>query len=84
GIIAWEMEEKSHLREVLRSSVGGGISRLPLAIFIGPEGGFTPKEVDEARRAGVIPVSLGSRILRSETAGLVVAIAALYESRDLG
>ncbi len=84
GIIAWEMEEKSHLREVLRSSVGGGISKLPLAIFIGPEGGFTPEEVEEARRAGVVPVSLGSRILRTETAGLVVAIAAFYESRDLG
>ncbi|MBA7471356.1 Ribosomal RNA small subunit methyltransferase E [subsurface metagenome] len=84
GIIAWEMEEKNHLRKVLRSNVGGGISRLPLAIFIGPEGGFTPEEVEEARRAGVVPVSLGSRILRSETAGLVVAIVALYESRDLG
>lgn len=84
GIIAWEMEEKNHLRKVLRSSVRGGISRLPLAIFIGPEGGFTPEEVNEARRAGVVPVSLGSRILRSETAGLVVAIVALYESRDLG
>ncbi|MFB0528290.1 MAG: 16S rRNA (uracil(1498)-N(3))-methyltransferase [bacterium] len=84
GVIAWETEERNHLREVLRSSVGGGISKLPLAIFIGPEGGFTPEEVEKAKRAGVTPVSLGSRILRSETAGLVVAIVALYESGDLG
>jgi len=84
GIIAWEMEEKDRLREALRSSVGCGISHLPLAIFIGPEGGFTPEEVEKARRVGVFPVSLGSRVLRTETAGLVVAIAALYESSDLG
>jgi 16S rRNA (uracil1498-N3)-methyltransferase len=84
GIIAWEMEDKNRLRDVLTSSVGSGISKLPLAIFIGPEGGFTPGEVEEAGRAGVVPVSLGSGILRTETAGLVVAIAALYESGDLG
>jgi len=84
GIIAWETEEKNHLREVLRSSVGCGNSHFRLAIFIGPEGGFTPEEVEKARRVGVVPVSLGPRILRTETAGLVVAIAALYESSDLG
>jgi len=84
GIIAWEMEEKNHLREVLRSSVGCGISHLRLAIFIGPEGGFAPEEVEEAKKVGVVPVTLGSRMLRTETAGLVVAIVALYESLDLG
>ena len=84
GIIAWEMEEKNRLREVLRSSVGCGIFHFRLAIFIGPEGGFTLEEVEKARRVGVVPVSLGSRILRAETAGLVVATAALYESSDLG
>ena len=84
GIIAWEMEEKNRLRETLKSSVGGGTSKLPLAIFIGPEGGFTAEEVEEARKKGLVPVSLGSRILRTETAGLVVAIAALYESGDIG
>jgi 16S rRNA (uracil1498-N3)-methyltransferase len=84
GIIAWEVEEKNHLREVLRRSVGCGISRLRLAIFIGPEGGFAPEEVEEAKKVGVVPVTLGSRMLRTETAGVVVAIAALYESSDLG
>lgn len=84
GIIAWEMEEKSHLREVLRSGVGSGVSDLALAIFIGPEGGFTREEVEEAKKMGLVPASLGSRILRTETAGLVAAITALYESGDLG
>ena len=52
------------------------ISLLPgrkIAVYIGPEGGFDPLEVSMARRHGVVPVSLGRRILRTETA----AIAAL-------
>lgn len=41
--------------------------------FIGPEGGFTPEEVLAARGAGCVPVSLGPRILRVETAGIALA-----------
>ena len=36
--------------------------------FIGSEGGFSPSEVEKAKEAGYISVSLGKRILRSETA----------------
>ena len=43
---------------------------LRLAIFIGPEGGFTEAEVAEAEQAGALPISLGRRILRTETAGM--------------
>ena len=43
-----------------------------VAIFIGPEGGFTEEEIKAAREAGVEPVSLGKRILRTETAGMAV------------
>jgi len=83
GIIAWEMEEKNGLKKVFRSRLTGRPSDLRLSIFIGPEGGFGPEEVEKAKKAGLVPVSLGSRILRTETAGLVVAAAALYESSDL-
>lgn len=41
-----------------------------VAIFIGPEGGFCESEIELANEAGVVPVSLGNRILRTETAGL--------------
>ena len=44
-------------------------------IFIGPEGDFTAPEVDLARDAGIMPVSLGSKRLRTETAGIAVALA---------
>ena len=43
-----------------------------VAVFIGPEGGFAQEEIQEALGQGVRPVSLGRRILRTETAGLAV------------
>lgn len=49
-----------------------------VGIFIGPEGGFEEKEIELAEKAGVIPVSLGGRILRTETAGLMVLSVAGY------
>ena len=52
-------------------------SRVPsVALLVGPEGGLAESEVDAAKRAGFVPVTLGPRILRTETAG-VVAVAAL-------
>lgn len=52
-------------------------------LFIGPEGGFTFEEVILAQRYGIVPITLGPRILRAETAGLVAAAAILYELGDL-
>lgn len=43
-----------------------------VAVFIGPEGGFAREEAEEAAKAGVCPVTLGRRILRTETAGMTV------------
>lgn len=41
-----------------------------LGIVIGPEGGIEPGEIDLLRQAGALPITLGRRILRTETAGL--------------
>jgi len=57
---------------------------VPICLFIGPEGGLHPDERALALAAGVAPVSLGGRVLRSETAGLVAATLALAASGDLG
>ena len=56
-----------------------GLSRRPdiVSLFIGPEGGFEDSEVDLAREAGAELVSLGPRILRSETAGIVASALVL-------
>jgi len=48
-------------------------------VFIGPEGGFAPREIDCARRCGIMPVSLGPRILRTETAGFMALSMIMYE-----
>ncbi len=55
-----------------------------MAVLIGPEGGFAVEEVTLARDAGAQVVSLGERILRSETAGIAAATAVLYELGELG
>ncbi|NOX63324.1 MAG: 16S rRNA (uracil(1498)-N(3))-methyltransferase [Chloroflexi bacterium] len=44
----------------------------PVTIFVGPEGGFAPEEIAFARAQGVEPVGLGPRILRTETAAVVI------------
>jgi 16S rRNA (uracil1498-N3)-methyltransferase len=55
-----------------------------IGILIGPEGGFEPKEVAEATEAGGVPVSLGARILRAETAAIAsVGMCMLYAEMSL-
>ena len=49
-----------------------------IGIFIGPEGGFEEKEVELAREHGAQPITLGKRILRTETAGMTVLSILLY------
>ena len=51
-------------------------------LVVGPEGGFEASEVDRVARAGYVPISLGARILRTETAGLVAAAAWLALSGE--
>lgn len=82
-IIAYECEDKVSLKTALqKAEADGGIS--DLLLIIGPEGGISERELEEARKAGAVPVSLGRRILRAETAGLVAISAIFYETGDLG
>ncbi len=65
------IDESQHIvqRAVRQNSIG---------IFIGPEGGFERSEVEAAVRSGAQPVSLGKRILRTETAGLAVLSVLMF------
>lgn len=54
-----------------------------IGLFVGPEGGFDPEEVELCLEAGAQPVTLGPRVLRTETAALVGATLILYELGDL-
>jgi 16S rRNA (uracil1498-N3)-methyltransferase len=72
-LIAWE-EATTGLKDLLSAQP----KPLAVSIIIGPEGGITPAEVSLAASYGFQPVSLGKRILRAETAGLVLAANILY------
>ena len=76
-IVAYERERHRQLRDALRP--------LPttVAMFVGPEGGFAPEEAACAERAGAHLVTLGPRVLRTETASPVLAALVLYELGDL-
>jgi len=88
SLIPWEGEKATSLRDVLGPRKETGKSPptpRPFAInlFIGPEGGFSTGEIVQARGYGLLPVTLGARLLRAETAGLVAAAAIFYELGDL-
>lgn len=79
-IIAYECEDRLGLKTALRKSPQPD----ELLLIIGPEGGISEAELEQARRANAAAVSLGKRILRAETAGLVAMSAIFYETGDLG
>ena len=70
---AWIPYEKEEGMEATRrelAALSGEVTSV--GIFIGPEGGFDEEEIRQAREAGIQPISLGKRILRTETAGLAI------------
>jgi len=76
-LIPWEEETKTGIREILRDPARSGIKEFVLVI--GPEGGFSAGEIELARQAGFLSVSLGKRVLRVETASLAILAILQYE-----
>jgi 16S rRNA (uracil1498-N3)-methyltransferase len=74
ALIPWELEKETTLKKVLSTHRPNH-----LLIVIGPEGGFSQKEIEQAQQAGCQPISLGRNILRTETAGLAVMAMIMYE-----
>ena len=74
-VLPYELQEGSEGTKELFSSLERGQS---VSVFIGPEGGFEPSEVEEAVSSGIRPISLGRRILRTETAAMVVLSWLIY------
>ncbi|MBC8218265.1 MAG: 16S rRNA (uracil(1498)-N(3))-methyltransferase [Planctomycetes bacterium] len=77
SLIASPHEQETTLQKALRRS--NEKKPQTIALLIGPEGGFAEREIRLAQDAGAMPVSLGPRILRTETAAIVTAALALYE-----
>ncbi len=71
ALIPWEKETGRPLRPTIALHKKGTLSRV--GMIIGPEGGFAEEEISAAESAGIIPVTLGPRILRAETAAIVAA-----------
>ena len=74
-IIPYELSEGM---EKTREIINGLRPGEDVAVFIGPEGGFAEEEIMEAQGQGIIPVTLGKRILRTETAGMSVLSILMY------
>ena len=92
AMIPYELEEDRSLKAFLEgirdkmldavkeaeSSENGEAANVNMAVFIGPEGGFSAGEIERAKNAGILPVTLGKRILRTETAGMTVIANTLF------
>ena len=78
-ILFWEEEKNLKLRDLLNIT-----TEKRLALIIGPEGGFDEKEVSLLKEKGIISVSLGEKILRTETAALVASACVMYHFGELG
>jgi 16S rRNA (uracil1498-N3)-methyltransferase len=76
-IFLWEKEPDSTLTDALR------VPAPEIFALVGPEGGFSAEEANQARETGFSPVRLGPRVLRAETAGLVVVALLQYLCGDL-
>ena len=74
-MVPYELAEGMEQTKQLIESVKPGQR---IAIFIGPEGGFEEAEVEAAKELGAVPVTLGRRILRTETAGMTILSILMY------
>ena len=76
ALVAWEEERAFSLGQAV-GELAERTAPVKIALFIGPEGGFSAQEIEIARSHGIQPVSLGKLILRAETAAVAAATIAL-------
>ena len=84
AIIGWECERDAGIKDTLLRHKADIERAQSISIVIGSEGGLTNDEVAYALGRGIVPISMGRRIFRAETAGIIAAAAALYEMGELG
>ena len=79
-VVAYEEEKNTSLKEEIKKLKN--IKNAKVAIVIGPEGGIEEKEIEEIKSKGAKAVSLGKRILRTETVSIAIASVIMYELGD--
>lgn len=81
--VFYENEDQIYLKDMINNKTDN--KKIPTFLMvIGPEGGFTAKEISQLEEAGCHSVSLGKRILRTETAAMVGLTCMLYEYGEMG
>ncbi len=78
-LIPWEGEKEISLKKALPASLENN----KVSLIVGPEGGLTEPEIELAKRSGFLPVSLGKRILRTETVSLSILSVIQYMYGDI-
>ena len=78
-LIFWEEERQTSLQDIFQQHD----TVCSVLLLIGPEGGFSPAEAEQAIAHGFQPVTLGSRILRAETAAITAIAVIQYELGNL-
>jgi 16S rRNA (uracil1498-N3)-methyltransferase len=88
GVLLLPYEDADHtapsVAGALHERVDDVFASASVSIFIGPEGGYEPAEVEHAHAAGAAVITLGDRVLRSETAGLVALTLVMQAIGELG
>ena len=76
--VKWIPYEQAEGMEAARKRVQDLQSGQDIAVFIGPEGGFDEREIQMAQERDYVPITLGRRILRTETAGLALLSVLMF------
>ena len=79
SLICYEGEGTWPLAEAVK-----GFNCQRVALMVGPEGGYTGEEIEQARSRGILPISLGPRVLRTESAAILAAGIIQFAIGDLG
>lgn len=80
-IVAYEEEKENGIKQELQKI--NGKENLKIGILIGPEGGIEKEEIEQLKEAGAKIVTLGKRILRTETAPIVMSSVIMYELNEM-
>jgi 16S rRNA (uracil1498-N3)-methyltransferase len=82
--ICYEKQMAGGLRDTLEQLMQSAANDISVMLIVGPEGGFTPQEIEQAVAAGANAITLGKRILRTETAALAALSAMMYAFGEMG
>lgn len=82
-LVAYELEEENYIKSELLK-IKEKIAKYKIAVVIGPEGGIDEEEVNQMKQSGAKIISLGKRILRTETVALQISSIIMYELENNG